>query len=589
MYYTHFGLTSAPFALTSDPHFFYFSPAHRDVLQQLRQNVGKNGGLMLLTAPAGTGKTTLCHSLLQQLPEETDAALVPLTHLSPLSLMTQLFDELHIHHDLAFTLKDFNELFNAYLLNIQAIGRTCLLVLDDAHDCAPEVFEQIKQLASLENNQQHLLQILLVGRPQLLKSLKKEPLKTLCKRLTVQVQLDALSQTETKAYINHRLAMSGATEDLFPARVVRAIFTESNGIPRLINLLCDRALLACYVSNTKPVNLANTHKAISEIRQESGIRYLLPDNIFILLIFILIIGIAVSSYQLYLRHTPTIQAWISHQYNSLTSLTHPPAPAPSVPTVPTPLSPAYATRTPPPEPVAPVSTPPTPPVTPPPVAAAPVAEVTPNVQPTPLLTLANYLNEPQSNYTTETAFTTLFNLWGLDYRTLVGKTACERAATQGLACLYKVGNWADLRRYNHPAVIELVNSSGQQSHVVIVSLEGDEVTLDLNGKRLKFETKMVNEFWLGQLLMFWKPSRLPVPTLKKGMSGNDMIWLRQRLAIINGKKFEENQASFTFDEGLSNQVKAFQRSQKLKDDGIAGEETLLLIDALAGTKPTLKP
>ena len=271
MYYHHFGLTEAPFSIAVDPRYLFMSARHQDALAHLIYGVTTGGGFVLLTGEVGTGKTTVNRSVMARLPETTDVALVLNPALNAEQLLAAVCDELGIacQKD-EQNLKSLTDKLHRFLLDNHARGRNTVLLIDEAQHLQLEVLEQIRLLTNLETDNRKLLQIILVGQPELQTLLGRRELRQLSQRITARYQLKPLSPEETAAYIQHRLKVAGLNEGppLFPPRVMREIHRLSGGIPRLINLLCDRALLGSYGQNKKQVDRAMVRQAASEVLGE---------------------------------------------------------------------------------------------------------------------------------------------------------------------------------------------------------------------------------------------------------------------------------------------------------------------------------
>lgn len=271
MYHRYFGLNEAPFSIAVNPRYLFMSARHRDALAHLLYGVGAGGGFILLTGPVGTGKTTITRSLLEQLPQNADIALILNPTLSAVELLATACDELGINYSKdEQQLKPLTDKLHAYLLDNFAKGRNTVLLIDEAQHLQFETLEQIRLLTNLETNTKKLLQIILVGQPELKQLLNKPELSQLAQRITARYTLTALNQKETKAYIRHRLHVAGlpGNQQLFSDRVIQQIYKTSQGIPRLINVLCDRMLLGSYGKNKSSVDQQIVKQAINEIKGE---------------------------------------------------------------------------------------------------------------------------------------------------------------------------------------------------------------------------------------------------------------------------------------------------------------------------------
>ncbi|MDD1611907.1 MAG: AAA family ATPase, partial [Methylococcaceae bacterium] len=254
MYKQYFHFAELPFSIAPDPHFIYMSHRHQEGLAHLLYGITVGGGFVALTGEVGTGKTTLCHCLLRELPDNIDIALILNPKLNAIELLATICDELGIAYDKhGQSLKSLVDALNHYLLAQHAAGRRTVLLLDEAQNLSMEVLEQIRLLTNLETSKTKLLQIILVGQPELKQMLRRQDLRQLNQRITARYHLLPLSLVETRAYVRHRLRVCGGEPDLFKDRAIRKIYKLSAGIPRIINILCDRALLGAYAGNAMHV------------------------------------------------------------------------------------------------------------------------------------------------------------------------------------------------------------------------------------------------------------------------------------------------------------------------------------------------
>jgi type II secretory pathway predicted ATPase ExeA len=271
MYHKYFGLDEAPFSIAVNPRYLFMSERHRDALAHLLYGVGVGGGFILLTGEAGTGKTTITRCLLEQLPPKTDIALILNPALDAVQLLAAVCDELHIDYQPEErNLKGLTDELHRFLLANHQRGRNTVLLIDEAQHLQFEALEQIRLLTNLETNTRKLLQIILVGQPELKVMLARPELRQLSQRVTARYQLKPLTLDETAGYIRHRLQVAGlhANQELFPPKVVQHIQRESQGIPRLINVLCDRILLGTYGQNKSRVDMAMARQATQEVKGE---------------------------------------------------------------------------------------------------------------------------------------------------------------------------------------------------------------------------------------------------------------------------------------------------------------------------------
>jgi general secretion pathway protein A len=272
MYHQHFGLNEAPFSIAVNPRYLFMSQRHRDALAHLLYGVSGGGGFILLTGEVGTGKTTVNRCLLEQLPDTTDLAIILNPALSATELLASACDELHIEYPKdTQSLKALTDALHRYLLDNYDRGRKTVLMIDEAQHLDFDVLEQIRLLTNLETNDEKLLQIILIGQPELSDKLSRPELRQLNQRITARYNLQPLNLDETSAYIRHRLEVAGLKGDrrLFEKSAVKHVHALTRGIPRLINVLCDRALLGAYGQKQGSVTRAMVRSAAREVFGES--------------------------------------------------------------------------------------------------------------------------------------------------------------------------------------------------------------------------------------------------------------------------------------------------------------------------------
>jgi general secretion pathway protein A len=265
MYSDYFGFSEAPFSIAPDPRYLFMSEKHREALAHLLYGVGDQGGFIVLTGEVGTGKTTICRCLLQQIPDNTDVAFIINPRQNTNQLLQSTFAELGLPFQKGANSKDLIDQFNHYLLQVHAKGRNTILIIDEAQNLPKDVLEQLRLLTNLETNEKKLLQLLLIGQPELNDLLNLPELRQLSQRVTARYHLNPLSRHEINQYIDHRLAVAGVRKPLFTKRAVQTIYKFSNGVPRLVNLISDRSLLGVYSENALQVTPKQVRKAVKEV------------------------------------------------------------------------------------------------------------------------------------------------------------------------------------------------------------------------------------------------------------------------------------------------------------------------------------
>jgi len=270
MYVAHFGLKREPFSIAPDPRYLFMSERHREALAHLLYGVRGGGGFVLLTGEIGAGKTTVCRCFLEQVPKRVNVAYIFNPKLTALELLQSVCEEFRIEvrarGSSPATLKDHVDALNEYLLRTHADGHNNVLIIDEAQNLSIDVLEQLRLLTNLETNERKLLQIILIGQPELRDMLLKPELEQLAQRVVARFHLDPLGEDETSHYIKHRLAVAGLNGLIpFDRDARHRIFELTRGVPRRINLLCDRALLGAYSGGRKRVDKAIIDKAAGEV------------------------------------------------------------------------------------------------------------------------------------------------------------------------------------------------------------------------------------------------------------------------------------------------------------------------------------
>ena len=535
MYAEYFGLTERPFSLAPDPRYLYLSDAHREALAHLLYGIGEGGSFVQLTGEVGTGKTTVCRALLEQLPPEVDVAMIFNPRLTSVELLAAVCDELRIAYPAGTTsLKVLVDTLSQALLDAHARGRRTVLIIDEAQNLRARVLEEIRLLTNLETTKEKLLQVILIGQPELAELLARRNLRQLSQRVTARYHLRSFTEQESQRYVAHRMEIAGQRQPIFTKQAVRAAHRLSRGIPRLLNTICDRALLGAYATGQTRVKEAVVRRAAKEVLgTRRGRRWLTATATAVLLVAAgsTIALIATGGLR-------SLGAWpLTRAEKS------PPSAEPSAAT----------------------------------------AEEGRPAEPT----LAAILDDPEVNADRASAFVNLYALWGLDARSanLETKSAnadrgCELGRAAGLRCLARTGTWTVLRRLNLPAILELATPDGRKHHVVLASLDAERATLEIGSRRVTPPSVAVERFWDGAFVMIWKsPVTGPLP-LQPGMGGRDVAWLRQRLGALDGQPYAAK-ANQIYDDELKRKVAVFQQLESLVPDGIAGEETLVRLVATA--------
>lgn len=543
MYQNYFGMIEAPFSIAPDPRYLYMSQRHQEALATLLYGVSSDGGFVLLTGDVGAGKTTICRSLLDQVPENSDVAYIFNPKLTVVELLSTVCDEFGISYPQGTTsIKQFVDAINEYLLDSHAKGRRAVLIIDEAQNLSADVLEQMRLLTNLETNQRKLLQILLIGQPELVEILARQELRQLAQRIIARYHLKPLNKNEVKAYVKYRLEVSGVQRQLFPNAVLNKLYRLSGGVPRLINLLCDRALLGAFVQSKDRVDGSTLAQAAREVFNAHPKPRLLASQLLAAgLVLLLGSALAVNLYwHDPLGNTLPKTQKINFQAASKTV----PTEAPVLPAV----------------------------IMPPPVTATP--ELIKAVATLP--TVLELPTEEAYSHSKEIAYAALFQAWGAPYSE--SGQACTQAKTQGLHCWAMRGGLEELRQLNMPAVLEMLDGHDRKYYVTLIKLEAESATFDLGTKVYDVSLGALALQWTGNYTLL---TRLPENVKEKietGERGATVEWMSKQLAITQGREVESKLA--VFDDRLKRQIKQFQLSQGLVPDGAAGPRTMLRLSAV---------
>lgn len=265
MYRQFFGLKEKPFNVTSDPNFLYLSRVHKEAFAHLIYGIKERKGFLEITGEIGAGKTTLCRALLNQLDINTKSAFIFNSTLPEMQLFSTILEDFGITSERKTKAAMLRQ-FNNFLLEELSKNNNVILIIDEAQNLKPSILEELRILSNLETEKEKLFQMILVGQPQLKEKLNSPSLKQLRQRIGVRFHITALSKDEVGDYIYHRLKVAGSTGEIrFSDDALEVIYKYSGGIPRLINMVCDKALLSAYVIETKYIDFTIIEKSIQEI------------------------------------------------------------------------------------------------------------------------------------------------------------------------------------------------------------------------------------------------------------------------------------------------------------------------------------
>ncbi|AOF83889.1 AAA ATPase domain protein [Hydrogenophaga sp. RAC07] len=562
MYAEFFGLKQSPFSIAPDPRYLFMSERHREALAHLLYGIRGGGGFVLLSGEIGAGKTTVCRCFLEQLPENCRVAYIFNPKLTVSDLLKTICSEFHIevkHEGIGpATIKDHLDPLNAYLLASHARGERNVLIIDEAQNLTPYVLEQLRLLTNLETSERKLLQIILIGQPELRTILAKPELEQLAQRVIARFHLGTLDKAETLQYIQHRMQVAGLRGPLpFSKQAVARIHDLARGVPRRINLLCDRALLGAYAGGVPQVVVAVVDKAAREVFEgelPGTTPRKSPNRLQALPAWLGTLGAGALGGALVAG--AMFWWWSTSQPVALpletgaATMNTPPVAAPTA-APPEANTPAVAS-TPAPAPA---------PADPPPDTTRPVTEGAP-----PSGALIN--NETA-------AWRELGPLWG---QSLSDSDACANALEHQLQC-YRTNRMTlnGLRQLNRPGILMLRAAGQPAGRALITGMAGDSVILQAGEQRWRLSLSALADLWRGEFATLWRTPPGHSGRLVDGLEGPAALWLGERIASLQAQGRVPASAS-----GLDARVKAFQRSQGVDAAGVAGPVTFMQVNLASG-------
>lgn len=552
MYHQYFGLSEAPFSIAVNPRYLFMSARHRDALAHLLYGVGTGGGFILLTGEVGTGKTTINRCLLEQLPHDTDIAIILNPALNAMELLATACDEFGIDYDTdRHTLKTLTDKLHAFLLENYRNGRKTVLMIDEAQHLDFDVLEQIRLLTNLETNSEKLLQIILIGQPELAQMLARPELRQLNQRITARYNLEPLNQSETGAYIHHRLQVAGMTPDreIFPPAVVRGIFRRTRGIPRLINVLCDRVMLGAYGRNKSKADMAMLRLATKEVMGEqpgdSSIARVLPYALVAILVLLAAGG------------------WWWVQKKEPAGIAYPAVEvAPPAPDVQQQRSVVTVDGT-------------------GDAAVDVTVEPEPRVQPRPVEPVAQEEAAPAASSWLLPPEDASMLLWGLATTEPFPGQLCSVEVPAGLACVEAhASTWDELTAIDRPLLLEMVTPDRFAAAVVVLGIEGRSAWVMTADGLAQLDLQELGPLWNGAYRFLWHiPTGFERP-LSQGDRSPVVASVAELFARLDGQT--RTLAGEQFNSALKQRVELFQGKHGLEADGVVGVQTLLQLNEALG-------
>ncbi len=609
MYAEFFGLKQSPFSIAPDPRYLFMSERHREALAHLLYGLNAGGGFVLLTGEIGAGKTTVCRCFLEQIPANCNIAYILNPKLNAIELLQTICDEFQLPHPAhqsgPETAKDCLDPLNAYLLDSHAAGQNNVLIIDEAQNLSPDVLEQLRLLTNLETSERKLLQIILIGQPELRRMIAQPALEQLAQRIIARFHLGALTEAETAGYIAHRLGVAGlASANPFKKNAMHRVHLLAQGIPRRINLLCDRALLGAYVNSSSTVERRMVDQAAAEVFDDGGPPSATPSQgattwlqrksgagagLVGTAVAALAAAIALLGWTLWPRPDNTVgtATAVSMSTQPVTNASKTIAPV-AQSTVATSQSAPKGT------PVAPLPTAPT-------ALSAPVAATTPPVSASKLSAADLTTRFPRPTRDVTDAWRALAPAWKLPAST--GDT-CQAAERSQIHC-FRIKNISLplIQQLNRPGIITLMDDHKKPVYAVLTGLNDQGASLQMGTVTQTVPLESFTQLWQGDFATFWRvppgyatknttqpkgktTAKTPPAPRDNAVPGLD--WIAVKLAQLNSDPKPTGKA--TLDAALVAKIRAFQLAHGLKPDGVVGATTFMQINRATGVaEPRLQP
>ena len=497
------------------------SQQHQEGLAHLLYGIHQSGGFVVLTGEVGTGKTLLSQCLLKEVPPDVFLALILNPKLSANELLASICDELHISYDKDnLTLKGLTDSLNTYLLSAHAEGKKTIVLIDEAQNLSSDVLEQIRLLTNLETAETKLLQIILLGQPELKELLEEPELRQLSQRITARYHLRTLSYLESEKYIKHRLEVCGGREDIFNRGAIKKVYELSKGVPRLINVICDRALLGAYVENTRIVTATIINKAAEEVfnQQNSSIKGRLLK---VIAGVIIMSAFAFSLYYL-----------MSEQLNRQQI-----------------KQPAFLEK----------------------MVEGKTKQVTPVAlveEEKPPLDFDFYLKLQQLPL--KSALSQLALLWD---KSVSEEEGCKGMKEERLHCLFDQSSWEELVELGRPVIMEFSISEAEKEYALLLGLKNGDPVFHFN-KEIAFPVDKILKLWKGYYVTLWRSPIHDIKTVFPGRSSRAVKWIKEKISLNSPNVLATPYSDF-FDEELKTEVIKFQKQHHLTPDGLVGTKTFI--------------
>ncbi|PCK08348.1 MAG: general secretion pathway protein GspA [Alteromonadaceae bacterium] len=540
MYQQHFGLKEQAFSIAVNPRYLYMSEQHREALAHLLYGV-TGGGFVMLTGEVGTGKTTIIRCLLEQLPENTEIAIVLNPMSNVLEMLRVICDEFNIKYPSSTSsVKALTDILHNYLLNNYQQGKNTVLLIDEAQLLATQVLEQVRLLTNLETSTQKLLQIVLVGQPELNTLMSQKSLRQLSQRITARFHLNPLTLGETRLYIDHRLSVAGLAKSHspFPAKIVKKIHTFTGGIPRVINILCERMLTGAYGKNRRETDIEIFDLAKREVKgnrqshfvaQTIDRKWWLAGGMFAFLSFVVTTALLLSVLFRSTPNTPLAQENQPPQQNQTSGL-----------------------------------------------ILRQSASSTPQVQ-----------QSDNGLYLKDLPAAQALLFGHLKVPTNLDSPPCWQANASGYQCeTTNFDTWQDITTLNRPVILHLITPEKFPAHALLIGIQGEYAQIITSDRKQQVVTlDSLGPLWTGKLFYVWRKPKDFVEALRIGSRHPTVTEVAENFRLLDAQATPLSTGRFN--RALQERIKTFQKESGLDTDGILGARTLMKLNEQLGISTQL--
>ena len=521
MYTEFFGLKEVPFSIAPDPRFFFTSERHKEALAHLKYGLQGAGGFVMLTGEVGTGKTTVSRALVQELASDTIIGYIHNPAVSELELLLALCVEFGLEHDADKSSVSilFARLHQFLLANCQQ-QRACIVLIDEAQLLSTEVLEQLRLLTNLDHNNKKLLHIVLIGQPELQQKLKQSELRQLAQRINARYHLLPLTLVELTSYVAYRISIAAGNPGLFPPSLLKLVHHYSGGVPRLINLICDKALYLAFTARSNKLNRGHITAAAADILTiESAAKSTRALSKYFSVAALLLAGIVTSALLMQQLQGPAnVRQPLNVSSTDITSTANQPSPPGTI-----------------------IS------------AKALVRDI-------------NAARQP------ERAMQFLYQRWGFAIKQ--SDASCGNSQYANLRCLQQQADMRLLQSYDLPAVVRLRDNLGQGYYATLLSISSDGVELQLPYTHIVVSQAWFEKYWSGDMMLLWTAPSVFTRSIQQGYQGELVSWIDNNVSAALGMEPASGQV---FDAELSRKMQLFQRQNNLHSDGIVGTQTMMTL------------